>query len=108
MKSREVELSRKLDHGNICKLFAFFYEYESPHSSFGKASQRARKYLHLIMEYIPYSLCDVIEMFKERGTKLPMRVVKSVARDIFSGLSYIHSMGICHRDIKPQNMVCRI
>jgi glycogen synthase kinase 3 beta len=38
-------------------------------------------------------------------TTMPMLEVKLYIYQLFRSLAYIHSRGICHRDIKPQNLL---
>lgn len=33
--------------------------------------------------------------------------IKIITYQIFRGLMYIHSLGICHRDIKPHNILIK-
>jgi serine/threonine protein kinase len=38
-------------------------------------------------------------------TTMPILEVKLYIYQLFRSLAYIHSQGICHRDIKPQNLL---
>jgi glycogen synthase kinase 3 beta len=38
-------------------------------------------------------------------TVMPILEVKLYIYQLFRSLAYIHSQGICHRDIKPQNLL---
>jgi serine/threonine protein kinase len=42
---------------------------------------------------------------KNYGGGLPLPMVKKIMRDVFSGLSYLHSIGIIHTDIKLSNLL---
>lgn len=56
------------------------------------------------MEYIPDTL---YKFFKgvEPQKMLNSDHLKVYMSDLFKSLQYIHSLNICHRDIKPQNML---
>ena len=38
-------------------------------------------------------------------TTMPILEIKIYIYQLFRSLAYIHSQGICHRDIKPQNLL---
>ncbi|CAD26671.1 CASEIN KINASE II ALPHA CHAIN [Encephalitozoon cuniculi GB-M1] len=83
---REVLILRNLSHKNIIKLMDVVVDPESQIYS-------------LIFEYIEHE--DYAKIFE----KLCYKDIVEYSRQILSALSYCHSMGIIHRDIKPQNMV---
>ncbi|KAK5743487.1 mitogen-activated protein kinase [Elasticomyces elasticus] len=54
----------------------------------------------LVFSFMPYGLDGLL-----RTGKLTDAVRRSILRDIFTGLAYVHSLGIIHRDIKPSNIL---
>jgi serine/threonine protein kinase len=57
--------------------------------------------LALVMQYVPGgTLKDLIR----RQAPLPVRTVERVVGEIAVALSYAHSKGIVHRDVKPENI----
>lgn len=42
---------------------------------------------------------------KLEGKQLPLEKIISVALDIARGLEYVHSQGVIHRDVKPENIL---
>ena len=56
------------------------------------------------MEYIPETVSSLTTKSKQR-VGVPVLTIKLCMYQIFRALSYIHSKGICHRDIKPNNLL---
>ncbi|UNI13363.1 Cyclin-dependent kinase [Purpureocillium takamizusanense] len=67
---------------------------------------------HMVLRfpYMPPTLTDVIAQVQSSSTGgsgnnaskgLPKRQLAVIFRDVLRGLSYIHAMGIIHRDVKP-------
>jgi len=95
-KNRELELMKKLAHPNIVELrHAFYTTGEKPDEVF----------LNLVMEYIPDTLYRVVRNHHKRGQQVPTIQVKLFAYQLMRALAYLHFLEICHRDIKPQNLL---
>jgi glycogen synthase kinase 3 beta len=103
---------RIVRHPNIVELKAFYYsngERVSNGATSGSTqthkSQRDEVYLNLILEFVPETVYRASRYFNKMKTVMPILEVKLYIYQLFRSLAYIHSQGICHRDIKPQNLL---
>ncbi|XP_042854919.1 glycogen synthase kinase-3 beta isoform X1 [Panthera tigris] len=95
-KNRELQIMRKLDHCNIVRLRYFFYS---------SGEKKDEVYLNLVLDYVPETVYRVARHYSRAKQTLPVIYVKLYMYQLFRSLAYIHSFGICHRDIKPQNLL---
>ena len=63
-------------------------------------------YLNVVMDYIPETVYRVMKSYLKMKQMVPPLIVKLYAYQMLRSLAYIHAIGICHRDIKPQNLLC--
>ncbi|OQD78713.1 hypothetical protein PENDEC_c001G00225 [Penicillium decumbens] len=113
-KNRELQIMRIVRHPNIVELKAFYYsngdrvmcdEFPLRISPADSVLQKDEVYLNLVLEYVPETVYRVSRYFNKLKTTMPMLEVKLYIYQLFRSLAYIHSQGICHRDIKPQNLL---
>mmetsp|Transcript_3492 Transcript_3492/g.6114 ORF Transcript_3492/g.6114 Transcript_3492/m.6114 type:complete len:395 (-) Transcript_3492:72-1256(-) len=96
-KNRELQIMRSLDHPNVVMLKHCFY------SQGEKADQ---VFLNVVMEFVPETVYNVSRQYSKQQKKpMPLLLVKLYTFQLLRSLMYIHSRGMCHRDIKPQNLL---
>nr|AAL28053.1 checkpoint protein kinase [Antonospora locustae] len=83
---KEIRIHRSLSHPNILK-FIDFYEDESN--------------FYIVLSLAPRELMDLIEI----GVGLPHELAHFYFRQLVSAVKHLHEMGICHRDIKADNLL---
>lgn len=57
------------------------------------------------MDYIPETAYKVMKSYLKNRQMVPSIIVKLYAYQMMRSIAYIHARGICHRDIKPQNIL---
>lgn len=83
---------KELRHFNIVELKQAFYT---------RGDKPDDMYLNLVMEYIPETVYSVIKRYLKMRQTIPMLLVKLYSYHMLRGIAYLHSVGVCHRDIKP-------
>jgi glycogen synthase kinase 3 beta len=95
-KNRELQIIKELSHPNVVPLKHAFY-------TAGKKPDEV--YLNVVMEFVPDTLYRVIKHYTKMRSPMPPLLVKLYTYQMYRSLAYIHATGICHRDIKPQNLL---
>ena len=105
---------RLVSHPNVVDLKAFFYsngDKVRPSIMFPlfapitEALQKDEVYLNLVLEYVPETVYRASRHYAKLKQPMPMLQIKLYMYQLLRSLAYIHSVGICHRDIKPQNLL---
>lgn len=88
---REFKALRSLpSHPNVISLSEAFFIQQT-------------KELYFVFEYMELNLYQFIK--DRKGILLKERIVQSIIFQILKGLHHIHSYGIFHRDMKPENIL---
>mmetsp|Transcript_25269 Transcript_25269/g.58766 ORF Transcript_25269/g.58766 Transcript_25269/m.58766 type:complete len:391 (-) Transcript_25269:168-1340(-) len=98
-KNRELQIMRQLvkdPHSNIVALKHCFYS---------QGEKPDELYLNLVLEYVPETVYSISRFHQKSKIPLPLIYVKLYLYQLSRALAHIHALGICHRDIKPQNLL---
>jgi len=98
-KNRELQIMKllsKTPHPNIVEL---------KHSFYSNGDKPDELYLNLVLEFIPETVYSVARQYQKSKQTLPVLFVKLYLYQLCRSLAHLHAAGVCHRDIKPQNLL---
>ncbi|KAJ4746790.1 Shaggy-related protein kinase theta [Rhynchospora pubera] len=95
-KNRELQIMQLLNHPNVVHLKHHFFS----------TTDKQELYLNLVLEFVPETVYRVTKHYSRTNQHMPLIFVKLYAYQICRALAYTHRVvGVCHRDIKPQNLL---
>lgn len=86
---------KSLSHPNIVQLKRYFYT----------TNEHGEEFLSLVLECLPSSLDKVLKEAEKKKANLSLPLIRSTMSEFIRSLEYLHGAGICHRDIKPHNVL---
>ena len=87
----EINILSKVDHPNIIRIYEIFED---------------SRYISIIMEYCTGGdLFQKINEFAEKDKSFSEKEAVKIFKQLMSAVSYCHNQGICHRDLKPDNII---
>uniref|UniRef100_A0A7S2GEJ2 Protein kinase domain-containing protein n=1 Tax=Octactis speculum TaxID=3111310 RepID=A0A7S2GEJ2_9STRA len=83
----EIRTLRAIDHPNIAKIRGVYHEEE------------------VISILLESSGCDLFELIGKYGLEMNIDQRLQVATSLMMAVSYLHSINVCHMDIRPENIM---
>lgn len=94
-QNREPSIIKSLAHDNIVGLKYYFYT----------RNEHGEEFLSLVLEWMPTSVDKLLKDHQKRPETIPLPLIQRAMQQFALSLGYLHGMGICHRDIKPHNLL---
>eukprot|EP01080_Neovahlkampfia_damariscottae_P005737 gene5737-9560_t len=95
-KNRELQIMKTIKHRNIVHMENYFYS---------NGQKKDEIYLNLVLEYLPHTAYSYTSTFTKKNEFMPLLEVKLYIYQMCRALAYLHETNICHRDIKPHNLL---
>ncbi|WAQ84993.1 hypothetical protein PtA15_5A566 [Puccinia triticina] len=70
-----------------------------------RQAKRNEVFLNLVIEDVPETVYRASRHSSKLKQVMPILNIKLYVYQLLQSLAYVHSLGICHRDIKPQNLL---
>ncbi len=94
--SREYQILNEIKGNKRCvELLDIFY-------TIGEDEKLTQNF---VFEYIPNSLEKFINTMQKKHESISVSLIKTVMHQLLEGLAFIHEKSICHRDLKPDNVL---
>ena len=132
-KNRELQIMKMMEHPNVVGLKHCFYSttekvrpapagVAAPPAQPPCAQEAALRpapsarltrapapqdevFLNLVLEFVPETVYRISKHYAKAGQRMPTLFVKLYVFQMCRALAHIHALGVCHRDIKPQNLL---
>ena len=101
----EIELLKKINHKNVCKIFTYGY---GPKISLKETkNKQPKEYYYIVMEYSEHGelLKYITNIENNENVGFGENFGKLIFSQLLDGLEAIHNLNICHRDIKLNNIM---
>ena len=99
-KNRELQIMRMLHHPNVIDLKHCFYS---------NGDKPNELYLNLVLDYVPSTIYKLAKKYSKKSDRseriVPALWIKLHAYQLCRAIGYTHARGVCHRDVKPQNLL---
>ena len=134
LKNREFEILVCLDHINCIRVHNYYFtnekvskeelqkakkaglhknenESSSADSGDSRGSRERSNYpkraifLNIVMDYYPENLYGIYRFYGKSKAKLPEALCMLYSYQLIRAVNYLKTLKICHRDIKPQNIL---
>ncbi|MBD2776727.1 serine/threonine-protein kinase [Iningainema tapete] len=94
---REASVLYQLQHPQIPRFRELF-----------RSNLNGKEYLFLVQDYVEgENYSSLLNVRKQQGLRFTEAEVTQILQQILPVLEYIHSLGVIHRDISPDNLILR-